>query len=328
MLLRKSATALAVAGIMSIAAVPAKAVDLTVTHWGVLVYGAPFAVAKEKGFFAEQGIDVDNFITSKGGGTTVRNALASEVPYAEAALTAVISAIQEGLPLTIVHAGIRTVADQIWVTRPDATDINTIEDLRGKRVGYTSPRSLSQSVLQMSMDAAGIGPGEFEPVSLGGLGAGLTQLEQGNVEAALIVEPVLTRMGDKFKPVFYPAELVPPLAVTVGMVRTDYLKENPDLIRGIIAARRKGVEYILKNPAESGRILAKMTDQDPEILAKVIEKVVVMDYWSLGNFEMDAMKNMVDGLRLVGAIGDEELDWPNIIDESLLPEDLQGGAAW
>src|SRR5690606_9619688 len=158
-------------------------------------------------------------------------------------------------PLTIVHAGVTSVADQFWVTRPEEDGINTIEDLRGRRVGYTAPRSLSESVLLASMDAAGIHPDEFEPVSQGGLGPGLTQLEQGLFDAALILEPALTSMGDKFKPIFNPADLLPPLAVTVGMVRTDYLEENPDLIRGIIEARRKGVEYIEQHPGESGRIL-------------------------------------------------------------------------
>ena len=44
---------------------------------------------------------------------------------------------------------------------------------------------------------------------------------------------------------------------TVGVVRTDFLKKNPELIRGIIQARRKGVEFIQKNPDEAAAIMAK-----------------------------------------------------------------------
>jgi len=77
-------------------ALPATALDLTVTQFGQAMFGAPFAVARARGFFKEVGIDVTGFITSTGGGTTIRNALASEIPYGEVALPAVIAAIQQG----------------------------------------------------------------------------------------------------------------------------------------------------------------------------------------------------------------------------------------
>ncbi len=70
------------------------------------MYGVPFAVALEKGYFKEAGVDVTGFITSEGGGTTVRNAMASEIPYGEVALPAAISAVKQGVDLTIVHGGV------------------------------------------------------------------------------------------------------------------------------------------------------------------------------------------------------------------------------
>ncbi|MEK0427817.1 MAG: hypothetical protein RL001_344, partial [Pseudomonadota bacterium] len=39
---------------------PAIAADqISVTHWGVLLYGAPYAVAMEKGYFKQAGIDIE-----------------------------------------------------------------------------------------------------------------------------------------------------------------------------------------------------------------------------------------------------------------------------
>ncbi|MEP6482338.1 MAG: hypothetical protein ABJA94_10070, partial [Rhodoglobus sp.] len=69
-----------------LAAGSAAAIDLTVTHFGTGMYGVPFAVAREKGWFkSDAKIDVTGFITSAGGGTTIRNALASDIPYGEVA---------------------------------------------------------------------------------------------------------------------------------------------------------------------------------------------------------------------------------------------------
>lgn len=325
MRLTKSITAMAAAGALTLFSIPAKAVDLTVTHWGILMYGVPFAVALDQGYFEEEGVEVSGFITSEGGGTTLRNALASEVPYGEAALAAVVAAAQEGHDLTIVHAGVRSVGDVLWVTRLDADDVNTIEDLRGRGVGYTSPRSVSQSLLFMSMDAAGMTADDYDPRSLGGIGSGLTALNEGVVDAATILEPIWSRLQDDYKPIFSAGDLLPPMTQTVGVVRSDYLEENPDLIRGIIRARQRGVEFIYDDPEEAGRILARVYEEEEDIAISAVTAVAQLEYWSRGDFEYDAMDNMLDGLRLVDAIDDGPFAWGGIVDESYLPEELRSG---
>src|SRR5215207_11460064 len=90
----------AVATALVLQPLAAGAVELNVTHFGTGMYGVPHAIAKEKGYFKEAGLDVTGFLTSAGGGTTVRNVLASELPYGEVALPAVIAAAQQGLELT------------------------------------------------------------------------------------------------------------------------------------------------------------------------------------------------------------------------------------
>src|ERR671911_1509028 len=91
----------ALAAALTLAALaPAGAVELNVTHFGTGMYGVPYAIAREKGYFKEIGLDVTGFLTSAGGGTTVRNALASELPYGEVALPAVIAPAPHGPALT------------------------------------------------------------------------------------------------------------------------------------------------------------------------------------------------------------------------------------
>ena len=58
---------LAGAGLASRAA--ARAEDLVVTHYASLLYGTPYAIALDKGYFKQAGVDVTGILTSKGGGT-------------------------------------------------------------------------------------------------------------------------------------------------------------------------------------------------------------------------------------------------------------------
>ena len=45
--------------------------ELTVTHYGSLLYGLPIAIADAEGWFAEEGATVDGVLTAPGGGTAV-----------------------------------------------------------------------------------------------------------------------------------------------------------------------------------------------------------------------------------------------------------------
>ncbi|MBN9051932.1 MAG: hypothetical protein J0H78_20945 [Rhizobiales bacterium] len=53
--MRRSFAALLFATALVVLTLPtARAERVTVTHWGVLMYGAPYAVAIDKGFYKEQ----------------------------------------------------------------------------------------------------------------------------------------------------------------------------------------------------------------------------------------------------------------------------------
>ena len=43
--------------------VQSRAETITVTHWGSAFYGAPYAVAMEKGFFKKYGVDITAVLT-------------------------------------------------------------------------------------------------------------------------------------------------------------------------------------------------------------------------------------------------------------------------
>ncbi|NNM73102.1 ABC transporter substrate-binding protein [Enterovirga aerilata] len=301
-----------------------QAVELNVTHFGTGMYGVPYAVAKEKGYFKEAGIDVTGFLTSAGGGTTVRNALASELPYGEVALPAVIAAAQQGLELTIVHGGVLSVADQVWVTRKDDERIKTVQDLKGKKLGYSSPKSVTDMITTMMLEDNKL-TGQVERRPIGGIGAGVAALREGGVDMTYITQPVWAKEEANFRHVFTSTDWVPRVTQTVGVVKTEFLKKNPDLIRKLIVARRKGVEFIRQNPAEAAAIMAKEYKIPLEHAKKSIDDILAVkgEYWSPGGFDYEGMDVMLRGLQLVKAVGAGPFDWSKYVDESYLPDDLK-----
>ncbi|HEX6978632.1 MAG TPA: ABC transporter substrate-binding protein [Alphaproteobacteria bacterium] len=300
----------------------AKAEEISVTHWGALMYGAPYAVALEKGLFKKNGIEITGILTSKGGGTTMRNVLAGGLPYGEVALSAVVAAAREGIDVRIVNAGVRTVADALWVTMPNS-EIKTIHDLVGKKMSITSPKSVTDMLTIMVLEKVGIPLDKVERPALGGVGAGLTALESGAVQAAAIFDPIWSARKDKYRPVFFVKDILPPMTQTVGVTTAEFAKSHPDKLRAIIAGRRAGVDFIYANPKEAAEIFAKAYNLKPEVAETAIRNMVELKYWSAGNFEIDGMNEFVRGLQIIGEV-DGPVDWDKLIDRSFLPADLRG----
>jgi len=295
---------------------------ITVTHWGDAFYGGPYAVAMAKGFFKKGGVDITGVLTSTGGGTSVRNTLAGDLPFGEVALSAAIEAIEAGQPIKIVCAGVESIADILWIAKPDSP-LNSIKDIVGKKVAFTSPGSVTNMLILMAMKAQGIPADKVTLVPAGGIGANLTAVLSGAVDTAMSGEPIWSREKAKVKPVFWVKDVLPPnMTQTVGIVTEELAKEHPEKIRAIIAGRREGVQYIAAHPDEAADISAKAIGFDATLVREVFHHFLAIHYWSEGAFDYAAMDRMVEGLRIVGKLKGP-MDWGKVVDTSFLPKDLQ-----
>ena len=166
------ATAIAICA----AAPDARSEEIVVSNYGVSANGMPYAVALEKGFFKAEGANVTGIITSAGGGTTLRNMLAGNAPTARSIRTRSSVAIQQGADLKIVSDNVLTVAEFVWVVKPDSP-IKTVADLKGKKIGYTNPRSTSQALAIALLQSGGLKTEDAELVKTGGFGEGIAALD-------------------------------------------------------------------------------------------------------------------------------------------------------
>ena len=301
----------------------AAAETITVTHWGAAFYGAPYAVAMEKGYFKQRGVDITGVLTSTGGGTSVRNTLAGDLPFGEVALSAAVEAIKAGQPLKIVCAGAESIADILWIAKPDSP-LNSIQDIVGKKIGYTSPGSVTNMLILMAMKAQGIDAAKVTLIPAGGIGANLTAVLSGAIDAGMTGEPVWSQARSKVKPVFWTKDVLPPdMTQTVGIVTEEFAKSGGDKIRAIVEGRREGVKFILAHPEEAADIVAKTYGNlEPALTREVFRHFLEIKYWSEGALNYTAMDRMVEGLKIVGKLK-EPVDWQKVADVSFLPQDLQ-----
>ena len=317
----KSLTALAacLAGGPSFAQSPQ--VELSVAQWGQSLYGLPFAVAMAKDFFKKAGIDVTDIIGSGGGGTTVRNTLAGKFPYGEVAASAALAAKRSGLDIVLVNMGTHSVAEASVVVLKDSP-IRSPEALIGKKVAITSPRSTSEMLLIMALQAKGIDVTKVERVISGGYGQGLTMLDHDAVAAASLIEPLSIMRQDKYRPLMSMKDILPQMATSFGIVPRSFAQKNADGIKAVIAGRRTAVKYIYDNPDEAFKILAKTFSLEPAVAETACGHMVASHMWSEGEFRQAELDRIEAALRLVGEIT-APIDWTGLIDRNYLPSDLQ-----
>ncbi len=310
-MLRAAVCAAALAA-AAIAAAPAQAERLTVSQYGILVPTLPYAVALEKGFFREEGLAIESIIQSHGGGTSVRNMLASELPVAEMALPAAIAAFKQGIDVRIIGDDAHTIGELVWVAKK-GSPVRTVADLKGKKAAFTSPRSVTEIIIKTVLKRRGL-LDDTQTIAAGGIGAALTALNNGAVDAATLVDPVLTKRGGEYQIVFHAREELPDLSWAVFVTTAKYLSENEDKVRKIVRARAKAVDFIYANREETARIYAKVWNLSDADAQAILPKFYEMKHWKRGEFNMKGFATMLEGMELVGEL-EKGFDIKRLLDD-------------
>jgi NitT/TauT family transport system substrate-binding protein len=244
-----------------------------------------------------------------------------------AAVSAVVSAVQGGADLKIISGNVHTVAEFVWVAMPKSP-VNSLKDLKGRKLGYTNPRSTSQALAILLMETQKLKEGEVELVRTGGFGAGLTMLEIGGVDVVPVAEPLWSKNQGKYKLIAAAPDILPALSNVVGVTTGEAAKSKGDFIRGVIRARRKAVEFMYANPKESAVIIAKAYSLEVPVAESTVRNLLASEkkggvpYWGPGDIRIDTMDNMIRAQTLVGAMKGAA-DWSKLIDEQFLPDDLK-----
>ncbi len=299
----------------------ALAEKLAVSQYGRVTASLPWVVAMKKGYFKEEGLVIDEIVAGAGGGTSLRNMLASELGYAEVATSAALAAMRSGVDLKIVNAASHHIGEIALVTLP-GKPIRTVKDLVGKKAGFTGPKSTSEMLLRMALESAGIG-GKVQLIATGGFGPGLTALGAGGIDAAPLIDPILTLQPEKYQVIFSFADLIPQVTWLVGVATKEFAEKQPDKLRKLIRVRKKGVDFIYANRAEAAALYAEVWEQKPDAVAKFFPKYFDMPgEWSHGEFNKAALEKMSSGLQLIEEV-DKPVDWSSVIDQRFLPKELQ-----
>lgn len=214
---------------------------------------APFYVAKDKGFFAEEGLEVEfrhGFETD-----FLKLVAAGEIPFVIASGEEVILGRARGLPVTYVAQWYSRFPVAMFALA--SSGIQSPKDIEGRTLGVPGPFGATYIGWKAIVYAEGIDENTVKVESIGFTQA--AAVSEGKVDAAMDYianGPVRLRLAGQEVVVFPVSDYID--LPSNGLVTSEkLLQEDPDLVTRMTRALLKGIQYTLDNPDEAFQISLK-----------------------------------------------------------------------
>ncbi|WP_455218227.1 ABC transporter substrate-binding protein [Kaarinaea lacus] len=225
--------------------------------WVFAMANAPVLIAKEKGMFEAEGVEVE--ITSFKSGPVVHQALAAgELDMAYIGAPPVYHWYSRGLKSKILA---KVNYGQAAVLVRKDSGISTLADLRGKKLAGVRKGSGMDVLLRGYVfgEAAKMVPDQdarIIPMPPGNMGA---SVESKVVDGAFIWEPFTSQflLRGNTKVIFDMNQAVPEYPWYIVMALPETLEKKKPEIMKVLRAHKKAVEYLNSSPTAGNDIIAK-----------------------------------------------------------------------
>lgn len=209
--------------------------------------GAAFYIATERGYFAEMGLDPE-FVTFESSAYMLPAVASGDVDVAGGVMTAsFLNAVERGLPIRIIADKGRNVPGASYFDLVRSTrvmnEIQSLEDMRGRRFAITSEGSVDHIFAELSLRAAGLTEDEVEWVIIRDFGQINPALANGSVDVAMHIEPLITAgeaegILDRW---IDATEFAPDFQVAVALASPAFINDREEAARRFMVAYLKGL---------------------------------------------------------------------------------------
>jgi putative hydroxymethylpyrimidine transport system substrate-binding protein len=217
-------------------------------------------VAQEKGYFKEQGLEVDIQMPADTN-DPLKLVAANQIDMAMSYLPQVLVARGEDIPVQSFGAIVRHPLNQLMV--PAGGSIQSPKDLAGKTIGYPSI-PLDEAIIQTMVEADG---GNAEKVKMVDIGWDLIPAMATKKTDALIggyinhEKLLLEKEGHPMRTI-NPADYGVPDYYELVMVASEKgLKEKPEVFKKFMTAITKGQTYVQEHPEDGLSVLMDHEDK-------------------------------------------------------------------
>jgi NitT/TauT family transport system substrate-binding protein len=284
--------------------------EVAISHFKSSMSLMAWTVGLDKGFFQDAGLE-QNFTEYEGGGDTIRGLLTAGSHYAMAAPTAALAAFVQGEPVRIIGGGFGTTNTVFVVKRDDP--IQQIEHLKGKKIGYSKPGSITHVLATTLNKQHDLGA---ELVSTGGVGESLIALRSNLVDCVWTVEPQPSRYTTEIRRLISGEAIIPRFLDVVLLSHERFIQERPDVLQTVARTYNQSMHAVRDQPAAAASSWAKVAGLDAALVADAMQHVP-SEAWT-ANLLPDGLRRIERTMLDFGLIK-QAVDWNQLVVQDFLP---------
>ena len=255
----------------AVAATAAAAQDLKRIHYGTTasVSHLPIWVAKDAGFFAKNGLNVEP-VHIRGGALITMGIMSGQLQFSGAGAESIVAARIEGGDVVLLACPVDS--DPVYlITRPE---IKSAEELKGKATAVTRLGSTTHFYLRAALRQVGLDPEkDLTILQLGTSSETATALESGRIAAAALTNryalPFLQRNWPMLVDLSTTDLVYPSSCVATSR---KFVKSEPKLVENFLRAYVSGIQLIKRDIGFAEKSFAKwLRERDAVIVKQSVE---------------------------------------------------------
>ena len=228
----------------------------------------PFVIALRKGFFAEEGMDVEMIqINPRLGATALLN---GDIDFT-ATFGSTLRSIVGGFPIKFVAVSVKK-SEHFLIVRPD---IKEIRDLNGKKLGVATLFGSDQKAAEEMIRGKGFAPSMIKPIALGEAPVRAQALRSGVVDAISVSSPFdLILQTEGFRALAGPKDVEFALPTSGIAVTSKLLQQNPQHVKRVVRVLMKAHRFVFDNKKEVVPEMMRYLDQSNQVAERSYDLIV------------------------------------------------------
>jgi NitT/TauT family transport system substrate-binding protein len=158
-----------------------------------LLYYLPLTIAERKGFFKEEGLDVE-INDFSGGAKSLQALVGGSVDVVTGAYEHTIRMQSKGQDIRAVLELGRFPGIAVGIRKDKAVSYKSPADLKGMKIGVTAPGSSTNMLVNFLLAQAGLTSQDASFIGVGSAASAVAAIRKGELDAISHLEPVLTML--------------------------------------------------------------------------------------------------------------------------------------
>jgi NitT/TauT family transport system substrate-binding protein len=218
----------------------------------------PVTIAERLGYFKDEGLQVE-FIDLGSGGKALQALVGGSADVTSGSYEHTIQMQAKGVDLQAFVLQGSLVDYSLGIVKAKAASYKSPKDLKGMRVGVSSPGSGTNFFLNAILAKAGLKPNDVVVVGIGQTAGAIAAMRNGELDAVSNTDPVMTKLelaGDVVivadartregsKAVYGGSYMAGAL-----YAKTDFIKRNPNTVQAMTTAMVRALRWLAKASPE------------------------------------------------------------------------------